>query len=112
LVNEAAEEMICKLFPGDQRWAGTSPEYHRKGFIKGAFHARSIYEARLAEEAKVRAQLVEALEDAKQRIVFDNEDDFDCGIPSIGADYQPEAFEAVGLVESINAALAAAKEIK
>jgi len=61
LVNEAAEEMICKLFPGDQRWAGASPEYHRKGFIKGAFHARSIYEARLAEREKLWRELLEHL---------------------------------------------------
>lgn len=62
LVNEAAEEMICKLFPGDERWAGTSPEYHRKGFIKGAFHARSIYEARLAEAISLMKEAAPAID--------------------------------------------------
>ncbi len=48
-VREAAEEMVNKLFPGDERWKGTSPEYHRKGFIKGARFARDFYEQREAK---------------------------------------------------------------
>ena len=36
---------------------------NKYAFIRGAFFARSIYEARLAEDAKVQAGLVEALQD-------------------------------------------------
>ena len=38
-------------------------EYAERDFEEGARFAQGIYEARLAEDAKVRAQLVEALQD-------------------------------------------------
>lgn len=41
---EAAEVMIDAMFPGPTRWNGTSPEYHRKGYIKGYLAAATARE--------------------------------------------------------------------
>jgi hypothetical protein len=47
--------------------------------------------------------LVGALEDARRRIIFDNDDDFH------GVEFEPEAFDAVEMVKRIDLALALAK---
>ena len=67
-------------------------EYAERDFEEGARFARSIYEARLAEDAKVRAEMTAALEQARAWVRGDDE-------PKI-------------LMSRIEAALAAAKEIK
>lgn len=46
---EAAEVMIDKMFPGEERWKGTSPEYHRKGYIKGYLSAATLREKEIGE---------------------------------------------------------------
>ena len=69
-----------------------STDSFRQGFRLGAEYARSIYEARLAEDAKVRAEMTAALEQARAWVRGDDE-------PKI-------------LMSRIEAALAAAKEIK
>lgn len=58
--------------------------------------AIAVYEARLAEDAKVRAGLVEALNIARTRVLFDSEE----------ADM---AWESEVVINRIDAALAAAK---
>lgn len=68
-------------------------------FEVGADRTRSIYEARLAEEKVVRAELVEALNIARTRVLFDSEE----------ADM---AWESEVVINRIDAALSAAKEIK
>ena len=68
---------------------------------RGAYHARSIYEARLAEDAKVRAQLVEALKKTRNVLIHHRIDGHTN--PLCGWDF-------AATLANIDAALAAAKE--
>ena len=60
---------VAGMKPGTPRYSGEGEEIARFQFIEGYsvgyFIAQEIYEARLAEDAKVRAGLVEALEAVK-----------------------------------------------
>jgi hypothetical protein len=97
-----------------------------RSFHDGAQFARSIYEARLAEDAKVRAQLVEALQDllayAESQICSHEETHRggaiweicdicgDCWADDDGG--KPPRQDPEEIVATRSALLAAAKEIK
>ena len=103
-----------------------STDSFRQGFRLGAEYARSIYEARLAEDAKVRAQLVEALQDllayAESQICSHEETHRggaiweicdicgDCWADDDGG--KPPRQDPEEIVATRSALLAAAKEIK
>lgn len=92
------------------QWGLDQPSIHLPdlvdGFENGARFARSIYEARLAEEKVVRAGLVEALGVARTRfrLVMSAEG------RGFGIDYIDGC--AAAAIEEIDAALLTAKEIK
>ena len=78
-------------------------------FLAGARFARSIYEARLAEDAKVRAGLVEALNDSNNTLGFLAWQVF--GAPGF-TDRHDDQGVCLRRMKTNDAALAAAKEIK
>ena len=84
-----------------------STDSFRQGFRLGAEFARSIYEARLAEDAKVRAGLVEALNDSNNTLGFLAWQVF--GAPGF-TDRHDDQGVCLRRMKTNDAALAAAKE--
>ena len=78
-------------------------------YMAGAFYAKGLYEARLAEDAKVRAGLVEALNDSNNTLGFLAWQVF--GAPGF-TDRHDDQGVCLRRMKTNDAALAAAKEIK
>lgn len=113
-------------FCGTHRTNADQRKEIEREFTAGARFARSIYEARLAEDAKVRAQLVEALQDllayAESQICSHEETHRggaiweicdicgDCWADDDGG--KPPRQDPEEIVATRSALLAAAKEIK